>query len=87
MKKPAQYKIAVGLSYNGGDDTPSVDINEQRLSADEVVKIARRYGIPVVEKPELAAALADVEVGTDIPEDLYEAVALLLSEIESRTGK
>jgi type III secretion system FlhB-like substrate exporter len=46
-----------------------------------MVEVARRYGIPVVEKPEMCALLDDVEVGTSIPESLFRAAAALLVEI------
>lgn len=88
MSNKIKYKSAIGLSYSGKDDeTPTISINEANLSADEVVKLAERYGITVVEKPELVAALKKLEVDEEIPEDMYEAIALLLNEIDKRTQK
>lgn len=92
-KKKSAYKLAVGLHYDpsqnagdsGGSQTPKVEIRGDDLMADDVVKIARRFGIPVVEKPELARALSSVEIDSEIPEELFEAVAATLNEIEKRT--
>jgi type III secretion system FlhB-like substrate exporter len=52
-----------------------------------MVEVARRYGIPVVEKPEMCSLLDDVEVGTSIPESLFKAAAALLVEIGVLGGR
>ena len=41
--------------------------------------IARESGVTLVEDPELADALARLDVNTLIPESLYEVVAELLA--------
>jgi type III secretion system FlhB-like substrate exporter len=46
-----------------------------------MVAVAQRYGIPVVERSELCSMLDGVEVGSSIPETLFEAAAALLVEI------
>lgn len=78
------FKGAVALGYGGGrDDVPFVALQGDLLTSDEIVKIAERFGIPVVEKPELVRALMSLEEGTQIPEDLYEAVAIILDGIDA----
>jgi flagellar biosynthesis protein len=42
---------------------------------DRIVEVARENGIPVREDPALAEALASLELETEIPQDLYTAVA------------
>ena len=49
--------------------------------AAHMVAMAKRHGIPVVEKPELCVLLSDVEVGCSIPESLFRAAAALLVEL------
>lgn len=86
MEKKAKYKAAIALEYKGNqDETPKISLKEENLSADELVKLAQRYGIPVVDRPELVAALKSLEVDQEIPEEMYEAIAALLNEIESKT--
>jgi flagellar biosynthesis protein len=86
MKKP-RYKAALALSYEGKDDeTPRLTLKEDVLSADEVIKIAKRFGVPVVEKPELIEALKCLELDQEIPEELFEAVAALLNQIEEKSS-
>ena len=83
MKPRSKYKLAVGLQYSGKrDDAPTLAVNEENLAADEVVRIAKRFGIPVIEKPELTEALHTLETDTEVPSHLFEAVAAVLFEIE-----
>ena len=83
MPKKATYKTAIGLEYDpNSDDAPIVGVKGELLSADEIVKLAKRFGVPVVEKPELAQALLPLDVEDSIPEDLFETVAGVFGEIK-----
>ncbi len=83
MTKKPIYKTAVGLEYDTqGAAAPTVSAKGEFLSADEIVKIAQRYGVPVIERPSLAKALLPLEVEEQIPEDLFEAVAVVLQEVD-----
>lgn len=48
--------------------------------ARQIIEAARAYGIPVLRDVPLARALRDLELGEEIPEALYEAVAIVLQE-------
>jgi flagellar biosynthesis protein len=101
MTKRSQYKIAVGVEYDlerrkkeikAGEgpteqDAPVVEIKGDELIADEIVRAAQRFGVPIIEDPELAKALNALEVDQEIPAELFEAVAIALNEIEKRTKK
>jgi type III secretion system FlhB-like substrate exporter len=82
-KCKATYKLAVGLEYNKGDaSAPVVGVKGERISADEVVKLARRFGVPVIERPELAQALNAIDSNEPISPDLYETVAVILNALD-----
>jgi flagellar biosynthesis protein len=49
--------------------------------ANFIVHCARKYGVPVVERPELCSALEDLDVDQQIPVELFEAAAALLVEV------
>lgn len=84
MPRSSLYKRAVGLSYDGvKDDAPIVSVTGADIPPDMVVRLAERYGIPVVERPDLAKGLDGVSVGEKIPARLFRAVAIVLGEIES----
>ncbi len=86
--KKYQYTRAIALQYEDSEtEAPTVTVKGETYSADEVVKIARRYGIPVVENPSLAKALQNTELDSEIPEELFQAVATLLNNIDASLSK
>lgn len=74
--------IACALKYDEeeGDDAPVLVASGYGDLAHKMVDAARAYGIPVLRDVPLARALVELEVGTEIPEALYEAVAEILRE-------
>ncbi len=52
-----------------------------------ILALAREHGVPIEQNAALAEALAQVELGDDIPEALYRAVAEVLVFILRATGK
>ena len=50
----------------------------QRLWAQKIKDIAKEKGIPILRNVSLAAALNKLDLGQEIPEDLYDAVAEIL---------
>jgi flagellar biosynthesis protein len=82
-----RWKRAVALRYDGSlDEVPSVAAKGVDADAELIVRIARRYGVPVVESPELALVLDRLETDASIPRILYETVAVLLHELFSRVA-
>lgn len=81
MKPPTRYTLAVGLEFDQDDpnqEVPTVSVKGMHVSADKVVQIARRHGVPVVEDPALAKLLNQIEVDQRIPSTLYRSVAAVL---------
>ncbi len=74
--------IACALRYDeaGGDEAPVVVASGQGDLAKRIVEAANQYGVPVLRDVPLARALSPLEVGDEIPEALYEAVAEILRE-------
>ena len=74
--------LATALKYSESDDqAPSVVAQGQGEMAKLIVEAARAYGVPIVRDVPVARALNDLELGDEIPEALYEAVAEILREI------
>lgn len=80
-KKETQHIRAVGLTYDGSG-APVLSIKGAYVNADAIVSIARRHGIPIVEKSDLVRVLECVEIDEEIPTELYEAVATILHQID-----
>jgi type III secretion protein U len=72
--------IAVALRYDNArsDSAPQVVASGHRLVAERIKQVARQAGVPIVHDVSLARALAELSLGDEIPEALYEAVATLL---------
>ena len=79
-----EYRVfqAFALGFPEGDGSPpSVVARGEFNAAEFMVAVARKYGIPIVEKPEMCGMLEELEVGQSIPVSLFEAAAALLVEI------
>ena len=75
--------LAVALSYRMGEmDAPEVVAKGANRVAEKIKEIAREHNIPIIEDKPLAQALYKlVEVGQQIPADLFEAVASILAHV------
>jgi flagellar biosynthetic protein FlhB len=73
--------FAVALRYHPGEDrAPVVTAKGQRLLALRIKELAKEKGVLVHEDPPLARALfKTVDIGDEIPENLYKAVAEILA--------
>jgi FlhB-like protein len=75
---------AAALRYQADEDqAPVVVCSGEGNFAERIKQRAREYGIPILRDVDLARALMDVEVGQEIPEALYEAVAEILRDLEA----
>jgi type III secretion system FlhB-like substrate exporter len=73
---------AFALGFPDGEDAPPAVVARGEFDmAAFMVSVAKRHGIPIVEKPEMCTMLEGVEVGASIPERLFEAAAALLVEL------
>ena len=81
--------LAIAIRYDVSTmAAPVVIAKGARLIAERIKEIAREHGIPIVENKPVAQALYEsTEVGTEIPEQLYRAVAGILSYVYRLKGK
>jgi flagellar biosynthetic protein FlhB len=75
--------VAVVLRYEAKTmDAPVMVAKGADHLAERIREIARAYGIPIIQRPELARAIySTVKLGDPIPEALYVAVAEVLAMI------
>jgi flagellar biosynthesis protein FlhB len=72
--------IAVAIEYDEADmNAPVVSAKGQELLARQIIALARQHGVPIIRQVPLARNLFELEIGTEIPEDLYGAVAEVLN--------
>jgi flagellar biosynthetic protein FlhB len=75
--------LAVALKYEIGEqEAPQVVAKGAGYVAQKIIEIAREHDVPIVENKPVARMLyKDVDIGEDIPSELYKAVAEILAMI------
>lgn len=87
ITNPTHYAIAVKYDAEASD-APLVTAKGKDLIAQRIKDTARENRIPVVENKPLAQALyKSVDIGGNIPSELYKAVAEVLAYVYSLRGK
>ncbi len=80
--------LAVALHYLEEDEgAPKVLAQGRGELARRMRDAARAYAVPVIRDVPVARALSELEVGEEVPEDLYEAVAEILREAWAESEK
>jgi flagellar biosynthesis protein len=77
MTVQTKNKIAVALHYDK-TGAPRVIAKGRGAIGAKIVEVARAHDIPIEENELLAGALSNVEIGDEIPAELYKAVAEVL---------
>jgi flagellar biosynthesis protein FlhB len=86
VTNPTHY--AVALKYDGASAAPQVVAKGMDHVAFKIREIAEANGVPIVPDPPLARSLhASVEVGHQIPEELFQAVAQILAYVYRVAGR
>lgn len=75
MSTDPKRPLAIALGYEMGDNAPVVLATGRGLIAEKIIEVAREHDVPLEVDPMLAQALSSIELGDEIPEQLYVAVA------------
>lgn len=68
-------KKAVALRYDENKDAaPVIVASGLGYMAERIVEMANENGVPVYEDNSLATVLTQLDLGTPIPEELYQAI-------------
>ena len=71
-------KKAIALEY-GKNPVPVLTAIGEAVMAEAIIAEAKKQGIHITEDPQLVALLSTLELNAEIPENLYVAVAVILS--------
>jgi flagellar biosynthesis protein len=77
--------VTAALKYTGSGAPQVVAAGRGHVAA-TILTAARDAGVPVHKDPELADALAHLALGSDVPEELWAAVAEALAWAYSVSG-
>ncbi|AKX93762.1 flagellar biosynthetic protein FlhB [Moorella thermoacetica] len=84
MKERERIRKAVALRYNSEEDkAPRVVASGRGAIADKIITAAKEAGVPIHRDTHLAEMLAGLDVGSEIPVELYQMVAEILVFIYS----
>lgn len=73
-------KKAIGLKYNTEENnSPIVIAKGFGDLADDIIKLAKQSGVLIHEDPYLSDLLARMDLGQEIPENLYHVIAELIA--------
>lgn len=71
--------IAVALKWQEGHGAPRVTAKGRGETARRILDVADASGVPLRQDPELTALLCQVDIGDQIPRELYVAVAEVIA--------
>ena len=86
VTNPTHFSVA--LAYERGNmSAPRVVAKGADLVAFKIREIARENNVPLVENVPVARSLYQVEIGQEIPEDMFRAVAEILAYVYNLKGQ
>ena len=86
MSNDTSSQLAIALHYNNAG-APRVVARGRGSIGEKILDIARAHDIPIEQNEVLAGALSHVELGDEIPAELYKAVAEVLIFVLRLAGR
>ena len=78
MDKKNQLQKAVAVKYDSTDIAPRVVAKGRGYIAEKILEKAKDEDVPIYQDAKLADELTQLEIGENIPPELYEVVAQVL---------
>ena len=86
MSVETKSRLAVALHYDRSG-APRVVAKGKGTIGEKIIEVAKAHDIPIEENEVLAGALSHVELGDEIPAELYKAVAEVLIFVLRLSGR
>ncbi|HEX2652094.1 MAG TPA: EscU/YscU/HrcU family type III secretion system export apparatus switch protein [Xanthobacteraceae bacterium] len=86
MSASTKSPLAIALHYEK-PNAPRVVAKGRGAIGQKIIETAHAHGVPIKENAGLAEALSHVELEHEIPENLWRAVAEVLTFILKSAGK
>lgn len=86
MNQQTESSLAVALKYDG-KNAPKVTAKGSHEIAEQIIELAKAHNVPLSENKELVTLLSTLELGEEIPEILYLAVAEVIAFAYMLKGK
>lgn len=79
--------LSVAIRYKAGEDhSPLIIAKGADHIAMRIREIAREHQIPIIENPPVARMLHKIDIGRNVPEEMFTAVAEILAHVYSLRG-
>lgn len=83
-EKKQSVKMAAVIKYDSlKNSAPAVTASGRGTIAEKIIELAQEKGIPIKNDPDLVQVLSKLKVGSEIPVELYRAVAEILAFVYS----
>lgn len=83
-----RQKAAVAVRYDQQNDrAPQVVASGKGSIAENIIEAAKKAGIHIQQDPDLVELLAKVDIGQEIPIELYQTVAEVLAFVYRMNDK
>lgn len=82
-----KMKKAAALSFTEGNEAPRVTAVGKGEVAERIIRTAKENDVPLFENSDLVTTLLQLDLGQEIPRELYNVVAEILvfvSDIENK---
>ena len=76
-------KTAIALSYDQEERAPKIIATGKGYLADKIIQKAQEEDIPLHKDADLANTLSKLEIGDEIPPELYSVVAEVLLFVDN----
>jgi flagellar biosynthesis protein len=86
MTARTDIQLAVALHYDK-TGAPRVVAKGKGTIGEKIIEVAKANNIPIEDNEVLAGALSNVELGDEIPQELYKAVAEVLIFVLRLSGR
>lgn len=83
---PTKPTTAVALHYDG-KEAPQITAKGTGELADKIIALAKEHGIPLHEDAALIGLLSKLDLGDEVPQALYTAVAEVIAFAYILNGK
>lgn len=88
MPKNKDIKKAVALGYNKETlSAPKVLATGKGEQATKMINLAKEHGVPIKEDEDLVEMLSKLDLGDEIPQNMYKAVAEVFAFIYKMANK
>ncbi|MGB7604485.1 MAG: EscU/YscU/HrcU family type III secretion system export apparatus switch protein [Lutisporaceae bacterium] len=80
-------KKAAALSYTEGEDAPKITAFGKGEMAERIIKTAKENDVPLFENADLVTTLLQLDLGQEIPRELFNVVAEILVFVSAIENK